>query len=305
MFMTRIATQSLAVLLAASFAAPVLAGAQERLDHRDDFRMNSISGGDFRTYITEHVREDDRWGHAMRLFGTFHNHMHEMMTDLALYASERLGDEDRVPDFENRVSGGEWGDYRERLEEDGVESSWRDLVQITEIMHDRVHHAMYKATVYDRATRQRAADLEAFIGEDRAPYPPGETVLRTDQVRTEPVSRDRFRDFVWHGEFENRRFHAAMQKMIVFDELLYTLMTDWAEHGAEKADARCRPPEFDARISRDGWHEYAGRVERCGEAEWRHLVQVIALMHDRVHHMMYRVMLHHAAAHGEDVEVSE
>ncbi len=272
--------------------------AQERLDHRGDFRMNSISGGDFRQYISDHVHEDDRWGRAMRMFGTFHNHMHVMMTDLALYGAERLGDEDRVPDFENRISGGEWGDYREALEEDGVESLWRDFVQVTEIMHDRVHHAMYKSIVYDRVSRQRDADLDDYIGEGRAPYPPGETVLRTDQVRTERVSRDRFREFVWHGDFEDRHFHSAMQAMVVFDEMLYTLMTDWAEHGAGKVEAECRPLEVGARITRAGWHEYASRVERCGEEEWRHLVQVTALMHDRIHHMMHRVMLHDEAAHA-------
>lgn len=99
--------------------------------------MNSISGGDFRQYITDHVGEEDRRGHGMRLLGTFHNHMHEMMTDLALYGAERLGDADRVPHFRLRISGGEWGEYRGRLEEDGVESFWREFVQATEIMHDR------------------------------------------------------------------------------------------------------------------------------------------------------------------------
>jgi len=158
---------------------------------------------------------------------------------------------------------------------------------------------MYKSTVYDRVSRQRDADLDDYIGEGRAPYPPGEIVLRTDQVRTERVSRDRFREFVWHSDFDDRHFHSAMQAMVVFDEMLNTLMTDWAQHGAGKAEAACRPPEVGARITRAEWHEYASRVERCGEEEWRHLVQVLALMHDRINHMMHRVMLHHAAAHGQ------
>jgi hypothetical protein len=293
----RIATLSLAVVLAAVLAAPGSLGAQDRLDHRDDFRMNSISGGDFRAYISDHIHEDDHWGHAMRLFGTFHNHMHEMMTDLALYADETLGDGDRIPDFDNRISGGEWGDYREALEADGVESPWRDFVQITEIMHDRVHHAMYKSVVYDRVSRARGADLGHYVGEGRAPYPPGETVLRTDQERTEWVSMERFREFVWGTDFESQHFHAAMQAMMAFDEMLYTLMTDWAAHGADKAEAACRPPEHGARITRTGWHEYAEGVADCGEEEWRQLVQVVALMHDRIHHTMHRAMVHDAAAH--------
>jgi hypothetical protein len=305
MLVKRIAALSLAVLLAAAFAAPAPVGAQERLDHRDDFRMNSISGGDFRAYISDHIHEDDRWGHAMRMFGTFHNHMHEMMTDLALYGAERLGDGHRIPDFDNRISGGEWGDYRKSLEADGVESAWRDFVQITQIMHDRVHHAMYKSVVYDRASRGRDADLDDYIGAGRAPYASEETVLRTDQVSTEHVPMDRFRNFVWHHGFEDRHFHAAMQAMMVFDEMLYTLMTDWAAYGAQKADIACRPPEFGARITRAGWHAYAEGVQACGEVEWRHLVQVVALMHDRIHHMMYRVMLHDAAAHDRAEEVGE
>jgi|GEM_PF-1285008 len=275
---------------------------KERLDHRDDFQMNSISGGDFRDYISEHVREDDRWGYAMRMFGTFHNHMHEMMTDLARYGSEQLGDGDRIPQFDNRISGGEWGDYRGNLERDGVETPWKDFVQITEIMHDRVHHAMYKSVVYDLVSRARGADLHSYVGEDRAPHPTEEAVLRTDQVNTEYAPMDGFREFVWGFTFEHRHFHAAMQAMIVFDEMLHVLMTDWAAYGAEKEDAGCRPPEFGARITRTAFHAYAASVEDCSEPEWRNLVQVVALMHDRIHDMMYRVMLYDGAAHGREEE---
>ncbi len=296
MFIRRIATLSFAASLLAT-GTPAALEAQERIDHRDDFRMNSISGGDFRGYISDHIHEDDHWGHAMRMFGTFHNHMHEMMTHLALYAAERRGDDHRIPDFDSRISGGGWADYRAALEEDGVPSAWRDFVQITEIMHDRVHHAMYKSTGYDRVSRVRDADLDVYIGEDRAPYAPGETVLRPDQVNTGFVSLDRFREFVWHEEFEDRHFHAAMQAMMAFDEMLYALLSDWAAHGARKKEATCRPPAVGARVTPAGWHEFAERVEECGDAEWRHFVQVVALMHDRIHHMLCQAMVYHAAAH--------
>jgi hypothetical protein len=116
-------------------------------------------------------------------------------------------------------------------------------------MHDRVHHAMHKATVYDRVSRARDADLDNYVGEDRAPYPPGETVLRRDQVNTDFLSMEGFREFVWQEEFEDRHFHAAMQAMMAFDEMLYTLMTDWAVHGAGKADAACGPPAVGPRVS--------------------------------------------------------
>jgi hypothetical protein len=305
MLATRIATHSLAVLLALACASPAPVGAQEPLDHRADFRMNSISDGDFRAYVSDHIHEDDRWGHAMRMFGTFHNHMHEMTTHLALYSAEGLGDGHRIPNFENRISGGEWGDYRESLEVDGVESNWRDFVQITEIKHDRVHHAMYKAVGYDRVSRNQDADLDSYIGDDRAPYSPGKTVLRWSKVNNEYVPMGRFRDFVWGRDFGDRHLHAAMQAMMVFDEVLYALMTDWAEHGARKDEAACRPPEFGARITRSGWRGYAERVEGCREAEWRHLIQAGALMHDRIHHMMYRIMRHDAAEHDREAEIGD
>jgi len=279
--------------------------AQQRLDHRDDFRMNSISGGDFRDYISAQVTEDDRWAHALRLFGTFHNHMHEMMTDLALHGKERLGHDDHIPEIENRVSGGEWREYRRNMEEAGIESSWRSLVQITELMHDRVHHAMYKSTVYDRVSRARVVDLDEYIGPERAPYPPGETVVAAEQLTVEFVPMERFRQFAWHSEFEDRHFHAAMQKMMVFDEMLYLLLSEWAEYGADQSAAACRPAWVGPRITRVEWHEFSTRVEACPEEEWRHFVRVTALMHDRIHHMMYRAMIHYASVHGREGEIRE
>lgn len=140
-------------------------------------------------------------------------------------------------------------------------------------------------------------DLDGYIGEARAPHPPGETVVGPHAVHTESVPRDRFRDFVWHGTFEDRNFHAAMQKMLVFDEMLYTLMTEWALYGAEKEAAACRPPSVRERISPGDWRAYALQVEECGDESWRQFVQVVALMHDRIREMMYRVMLHHAEVH--------
>jgi len=92
--------------------------------------------------------------------------------------------------------------------------------------------------------------------------------------------------------------------MIAFDEMLYSLMTDWAAYGGQKAEAACRPPEFGARITPAQGHRYAERVEGCGEREWRHFVQVAALMHDRIHHVMHPAMIHDAAAHGREAENS-
>jgi len=55
----------------------------ERLDHREDFEMESVSGGDFRSYVSDHITEEDRWAYSMQTLGNFHNLMHEMMSHIA------------------------------------------------------------------------------------------------------------------------------------------------------------------------------------------------------------------------------
>ncbi|TVP45135.1 MAG: hypothetical protein EA350_10025 [Gemmatimonadales bacterium] len=267
-------------------AAPAQGQTDGELDHREDLRMNSISGGDFRDYISRHITEDDRWGHAMRAFGTFHNLMHEMMSDLARHAVEELGHGELVPSFTDRISGGEWGDYRASLEDEGDRSAWMDFVQITEIMHDRVHQAMYYSVLHDMASRDRAVDPAELGGEERAPWDWAEESVDRSELRFGAVSRDRFRDRVWEGGFEGEHLHAAMQKMMVFDEYLRFLMADWAAYGAEKVAAGCRPPGFGARMSGETWRAYEGQVAACDEESWRRFVQVAGLMHDRIQHMM-------------------
>lgn len=41
-----------------------------------------------------------------------------------------------------------------------------------------------------------------------------------------------------------------------------------------------------------GWHEYAHRVQGCDDHLWRELVQVAALMHGRIHHMVDQMARH-------------
>jgi hypothetical protein len=86
------------------------------------------------------------------------------------------------------------------------------------------------------------ADLHRYVGEDRAPHPTPEAVLRTDQVNTEYAPTDRFREFVWRSTFEDRHFHAAMQAMMAFDEMLHILMTAasrWRLNLPRRADNVC------------------------------------------------------------------
>lgn len=272
----------------------------DHLDHRDDFRMNSVGGGDFRDYVSDNVHEDDLWAHSMRTFGTFHNHMHELMTLLAHYDAEELGGEAQVPSFHQRISGGQWSRYRQNLEAEPHEHrSWQEFVQIMEVMHDRVHHAMYNAMVYDNASRERDVDLLRYADEDRAPYASAEMMERIipgqDEINVDTICRDTIRSFVWNYEFEGDRMHAAAQSLIVFDVMLHDLLHQWAEYGATMDDAECRPPQIGVRMSREEWQAYADQMEACGEKPWRDFVRVAAVMNDRISHMMFMLVQHDAA----------
>lgn len=94
--------------------------ADRALDHRDHYEMDSISGGAFRDYTSEHVTEDDRWARSMRTFGSFHNFMHELMSSMARYGRGERDEADLMPDFDQRISGGQWRDYRNALEAEAM-----------------------------------------------------------------------------------------------------------------------------------------------------------------------------------------
>jgi hypothetical protein len=288
--------QLLITILGIALVLPVQRGYAQDQPHRDEFRMNFIGGGDFRSYVSDAVTEDDLWAHSMRTLGTFHNLMHEMMSDLARHDAEETGSADRVPNFGARISGGGWTEYRETLEEAAVESVWRDLVQVTEIMHNRVHHAMYHAAIYDWRTRARAIDLNDYLRQDTV-HPFDATIPAAHELRMEHVSSDQFRSLVWHGDIKAARLHASLQKMLVFNHMLYDLLDQWARYGAGKEQEACRPPPYRVRITGEGWREYADLVQRCEDREWRELVQVAGLMQQRIHHMMYRMTRHVAAMH--------
>jgi hypothetical protein len=176
---------SAAITLAIGIAAPALA---EVIPHRDDFVMNSIGGGDYRDYVLTYLDADDGLYVPMRTLGTLHNTMHQMMTELAIYARDDRDDE-HVPDIGDRISGGDWTDYRKALEEAGEEGAWMDFVHVVEVMHDRVHHPMYKSVVYDFATMAREADLMDYVreptrrGRGRADPGPRPAQRRLDRPR--------------------------------------------------------------------------------------------------------------------------
>ena len=205
-------------------------------------------------------------------------------------ALERDGG-DRVPDFSLRISGGEWSEYRKNIEEAITGSSWRDFVQITEIMHDRVHHIMYNSIVYDNESRDRGIDIGQYIG-DRTVYPSAETLPEPREINITPVTRDEFRELVWHTGFEEQHLHSAMQKMQFFTSMLYELMDQWAGYAAQKEEGKCRPPDYAGRISGEEWSQFVEYINECSDDQWSYLVRTTALMHDRISHMNYKIAVH-------------
>jgi hypothetical protein len=256
---------------------------ERRMNQRDNV-MDSMSGGDFRTYIEKYIREDDPWAQSMRTFGSFHNFMHELMTAMARHGAMERGD-DTVPEFEHRISGGKWRNYREALEKTGEQSLWSDLVQITGVMHDRVHHAMVRAVVYDRGARGREVDLSEYVR--NAPLPAGKNVPAEQNRRIQFTSLNEFRELVWNYDAERRHWHSAMQQAVVFAHMLDDLLTQWLVYGAEHSDSACQPSEAAYRQRGLAWPEYVQRIADCEDEHWRELVQIAGLMRDCIHHMLY------------------
>ena len=256
----------------------------DELPHRDDFRMNSISGGDFRQYVLEHIVEDDGWAHSQQTLGVLHNHMHETMTELARYGRE-TGDAEAVPDFNRRLSGGQWSDYLAALEDRDGDRRWHALVQLTDIMHDRVHHMMVSAVLYDVASRQREVDLDALLA-DRMTFDQTETLPERDLDGPPPITGQAFRKAVWSTEFDHPHLHAAMQYMAAFDVLMDDVMTQLAQYGMAKADETCRPPRLTSRMTREDWTAYVDRVTACEDEAWQHLVIVAGRARERLSQTM-------------------
>ncbi|MCC5914585.1 MAG: hypothetical protein JJU46_09450 [Balneolaceae bacterium] len=262
--------------------------AQDHLDHRDDFEMESMSGGDFRDYVSEYITEDSRWALLMVTLGNFHNLMHELMSHIARYGAEQDAYAGSVPDFELRISGGEWTEIREALEEEGVESEFSELVQIFEIMHDRVHHAMTKAVTFENQIQNRGVNIDDYTRE--ANFSAERAIPDKDELRLNSVSAEMFRELVWHGDVEGDNWHAAMQSMVVFSHILYDLLTRWSAFGEELEEVACHPAEFGHSASDHSWSAYAEGIGKCSNEQLRDLVKIADLMKERIHHVMYTMV---------------
>jgi len=260
-------------------------------DHRDDFEMNSIGGGAFRNYITAHVTEDGLWATSMKKFGTFHSLMHEMMSELARYNGGEDDKDDRIPNFTERISGGEWTEYRKNIEE-SEEGSWKDFVQQAELMHDRVHQAMFYAVVLDNQFKNRGVNIREYADEDRAPYEAREVLPDLHTLNLSHISRDNFRDFVWHSnKVEGKHLHAAMHLMMTFDEMRDDLINIWAQHANRLQDPRCAGT-FGIRIKMEDWDQYSTSIENCVDEDWMAFIRSVSLMQNRINQMMDFIVTH-------------
>jgi hypothetical protein len=255
-------------------------------DHRDDFRMNSVSGEEFRIYISRNITEDDIWAVSMKKFGTFHNLMHEMMSDLARYDG---GKGFHFPEFEIRISGGEWTRYREILEQQQENSSWLDFVIVTELMHDRVHQPMYYSMKVDNEMYNRQENIEHYAGPQRAPYQHEEVLPELSDLNLKSIARDEFREIIWHNVIDDKNLHAGMQKMLVFDEMLDDLLQLWAQQANQINLRECRA-DFSDRITSQQWDQYAYSLDDCQNNNWKAFAKSVSLMQNRINHMMYMLV---------------
>lgn len=270
---------------AAFFTSTLVALADPEPSHREAYEMNFIGGGEFREYIMDHVRGQDLWARALFRFGSAHNHMHELMSVMARHGVEAHGHADRVPAFWNRVSGGQWRTYRQNNEAAEDDSLWAQLVQATEVMHDRFHHAMYHATVLDNRMKARGAQVRDYLRED--PLPDADAFPRPLLPDAPLVTTEEFRRSVWTSAPESPAWHATYQQAVVFTELLATLMTDWARYASETLDTDQRPPDFEGRIDSATWATWIGNFPEDGPDEWRYFLWSVALMDHHIREMLF------------------
>ncbi len=266
-------------------------------DHRDDLHMNSVGGGDYRDYVTDHASEQSGWSYSLRTVGTAHNVMHQMMSDYARHDREERGGS-AVPEFGARISGGDWTEYREALEAEAAEGEWADLVRITEVMHDRFHHMMFKAIIYDDARNERGAALDGYL-RPRVEAQGDDLIPARRDLDIDHMSLEDFRGVMWETGWTNEAgetwWRLSMQDSTVFAHLLSDLTRQWMVYGAAEKSGDCAPQNGDGYDVDAAWRRFAIQVRACEEAEWRELVQVTDLARARVHEMLAYVAAYHDA----------
>lgn len=233
----------------------------------------------------DHGEGADLWSTTLVTFGTAHNLMHELMSDMARHGMVTYQHRDRVPDFATRISGGQWSSYRQNNEAAEDTSDWAKLIQATEVMHDRFHHAMYQATVLDNQIKQRNAKVRDYLRDDSIAEADGFPEPLLPKVPT--LAADAFRQTVWTAPPETPEWHATYQQTAVFTEMLSSLMTNWARYAETHLPLDQRPPRFEGRMDSATWLSWVEQFPETGPDEWRYFLQSVALMDHHIREMLF------------------
>ncbi len=188
-----------------------------------------------------------------------------------------------VPDFEDRISGGEWTELRGAMEE-AEENEWLDFVQVVEVMHDWIHQAMLYAIVFDNENYSRDLDISTYADEDRMPHEIKATLPGLSENGFSGEVVQHFRERTWHSEKDGVHHHTAWQLMMAFEEMTQDLTFLWATASREIFAAReCLPLEGKPSEVVGNWNEYALRSEACTDESWSAFVHTTAWMQARIH----------------------
>ena len=85
--------------------------------------------------------------------------------------------------------------------------------------------------------------------------------------------------------------------LIVFDELLRTLMREWVTYGAAHAEEACQPPVSPDEMTAADWSDYVERASECEDTGWYDLIKTGELMYDRIQHMLERALAYNASVY--------
>jgi hypothetical protein len=126
------------------------------------------------------------------------------------------------------MSGGDWTEYREALEEAGEGGAWKDFVHVVEVMHHLVHHPMYKSVVYDHTLMGRDADLADYVREMEDAT---EAELIPDRIALDAAWTDleAFRELAWEDEPDELNWRRVMQNAVLFGHLADQLTGQWVQ----------------------------------------------------------------------------
>lgn len=133
-----------------------------RINHFDDFE-NRISGGEWTDYRKnlEDAGETSAWADFVQITD-FDQMLSDLMTQWAFHGATMDEEACRPPEFGSRISGAQWSEYASRVS-DCSDETWRDLLKVTELMHDRIHHMMHAVMIHDVEAHDGESENKEFL----------------------------------------------------------------------------------------------------------------------------------------------